>query len=446
MREITRIPVSNLLFDINNPRLHDIQANQTETIRAIASQQKGKLLELAKDIVEYGTDPSNVPIVRPVERGSEYYIVPEGNRRIAAIKILENTDLIIGAVDAKLHRAFVELSKDFQKEPIKIVTCVILDEEEDINHWIQLRHTGENKGAGVVKWGSAETARFKQRSGSKEIHIQVLEFLESRGDIKSNERRKVPITSLQRLLTSPYVRTKLGIDLRDGEIVTRYSDNQVAKGLKRVVRDLATGAVPVKKIYTKEDKIQYIDNITSEDLPNTSRPRSTFHILGTQPSTDEPSVEDESKSPSKIVPSGKQRSNLIPRDYAISISQSKVNDIYHELRKLDIEEFTNAVSVLLRVFLELSLDVYVDKHHIASSDNMTLAKKIREVAAHLKVTGKINEQHVKSISHVIQKDNLLASTLTTLHQYVHNPYFSPGPSDLRATWNSLEFFITAMWK
>ena len=446
MRYITSLPISNLLVDVNNPRLADIQSNQTEAIRAIASQQKSKLLALANDIIEHGTDPSTLPIVAPIERGSEHYVVLEGNRRIAVLKILENPDIVLGAVDNKLYQAFVELSKEYQKDPIKILPCVILDEDEDITHWLELRHTGENKGAGVVKWGGGETARFRQRSGNKEFHMQVLDFLESRGDIKSYERKKVPVTSLKRLLTTPYVRTKLGIDLKDGEIVTRFNDNQVAKGLKRVVKDLATGAVPVKKIYTKEDRIKYIDDITAEDLPDMSRPKSTDHVLGKQPAAQEISYVDEPKSDEKSIPSGKQRINLIRQGYAITVNVPKINDIYHELRQLDIEAFSHAVSVLFRVFIELNIDVYIHKNHLSVTDMDAMSKKMQSVATHLKVTGKINDQQVKYINHITQKNNLLATTLTTMHQYVHNPYFSPQPSDLRATWDNLEFFITAIWK
>lgn len=446
MRNIVSIPVSNLLVDVNNPRLADIQSTQTEAIRAIASQQKGKLLALANDIIAYGTDPSTLPVVAPFERGSEYYVVLEGNRRVAVLKILENPDIVIGTVDNKLYQAFVELSKEYQKEPIKILPCVILDEDEDITHWVELRHTGQNKGAGVVNWGGAETARFRQRSGNKEFHMQVLDFLESRGDIKSHERKKVPVTSLKRLLTTPYVRTKLGIDLKDGEIVTRFNDNQVAKGLKRVVSDLATGAVPVKKIYTKEDRIKYIDNITAEDLPDISRPKTTDHVLGKQSDAQEIVPTDEVKPETKIIPSGKQRRNLIRQDFVIAINQPRINDIYHELRKLDIEEFSNAVSVLFRVFIELSVDLYIDRNHLYATEKDSMAKKMQGVATHLKVTGKINDQQVKYINLITQKNNFLATTLTTMHQYVHNPYFSPQPSDLRAVWDSLEFYITAIWK
>lgn len=446
MREIARIPISNLLVDVSNPRLADIQSTQTEAIRAIASQQKSKLLTLANDIIEYGTDPSTLPIVAPFERGSEHYLAYEGNRRIAVLKILENPDIVLGAVDNKIYEAFVELSKEYQKEPIKILPCVILDEDEDITHWLELRHTGENKGAGVVKWGGAETARFRQRSGNKEFHMQVLDFLESRGDIKSYERKRVPVTSLQRLLVNPYVRTKLGIDLKDGEIVTRFNDDQVAKGLKRVIKDLASGEVPVKKIYTKEDKINYIDNITSDDLPDIRRPKAAEHVLGKQPDGQEILPTNQLNLNAKVVPSGKQRINLIPKDFRITINQSKVNEIYHELRKLDIEEFSNAISVLFRVLIELSVDVYIDRNHLYVGEKDTMSRKMQGVATHLKMTGKINDQQVKYINHVTQKDNLLATTLTTMHQYVHNPYFSPRPSDLRATWDSLEFYITAIWK
>jgi hypothetical protein len=116
------------------------------------------------------------------------------------------------------------------------------------------------------------------------------------------------------------------------------------------------------------------------------------------------------------------------------------------LRKLDLEDYTNAVSVLFRVFIELNVDIFIDKHHLSITDNDSLGKKLSQVATFLRSTGKINDQQVRAIQLIAQKGSFLATSITTLHQYVHNPYSSPSPSDLRATWDSIEFLITAIWQ
>lgn len=436
------ISLDSLLIDTNNPRLEDALENQREAIRAVAVSQGPKLVMLAKDIVEHGLNPSESLIVTRIKEDPQRYVVLEGNRRVAALKILGNPELVSGAVEDTIVNRFRKLGVQYQNS-IGELPCLIVDGRSEAYHWIELRHTGENEGAGIVRWGGAETARFRQRSGQKEPHLQVLEFLEQRGDISKETRQKVPVTSLKRLLSTPYVRTKLGIDRRSGVIRTRVAeDSEVAKGLKRVVEDLASGVVRTKDIYLKDDRIRYIDGLPSEDLPDTSNLMSEFRRLGA-PST----PDDQKPSPrtGRGAPSGKARFGLIPRGFIIKIDQPRINEIYYELKKLHIEQFVNAVSVLFRVFLELSLDAYIQREQLGTGERARLSNKLLDVANALKAQGKLTNQQLKPVRRSAQKDTFLASTITTMHQYVHNPYFFPAPSDLRATWDSLQDFVEAIW-
>lgn len=442
MSKIESIPLDNLLIDADNPRLEESLQNQREAIRAIAVNQGPKLVVLAKDIVEHGLNPSDSLIVMQLQEDPSYYAVLEGNRRVAALKILKSPELISGAMEDAIVNHFRKLSTQYQ-DSIKELRCVVVEGRADANRWIELRHTGENEGAGIVRWGGAETARFRQRSGQKEPHLQVLDFLEQRGDMSKETRQKVPVTSLKRLLTNPYVRTKLGIDLRSSMIVTRVeNDDEIAKGLKRVIEDLASGTIRVKDIYMKDDRIKYIDSLPSEDLPDTSSPMPEFRRLGS------PATPQEQRQPSRTrrsAPSPTGRSTLIPRDFTLRIDQPRINAIYYELRKLDVELYSNAVAVLFRVFLELSVDAYIQSKHLGIDEAVSLSKKLLDVANALKSLNKLNDQQLKPVRRAAQKDSLLASTITTMHQYVHNPYFSPAPADLRAAWDSLQAFVEAIW-
>lgn len=442
MAKIEFISLNNLLIDTDNPRLEGSLQDQRAAICAMAVNQGPKLAVLAKDIVENGLNPSDSLIVTQLEEESGYFVILEGNRRVAALKILEDPGLISGAVEDTLVSRFRKLITQY-KDFVKEVQCVVVSERTDATHWIELRHTGENDGAGIVRWGGKETARFRQRSGQKEPHLQVLDFLEGRGDVSKETCQKVPVTSLKRLFTNPYVRTKLGIDLRSGVVVTRVEDDsEVAKGLKHVVEDLALGDVRVKDIYTRDDRIKYIDSLPPEDLPDTSDLMSEFRRLGS------PSTPQDQKQPlrtRRTAPSSKKRSTLVPKSFTLFVDQPRINDIYRELKKLGIEEYSNAVSVLFRVFLELSVDAYIKREQLGTEEKSPLYRKLLDVADALKSQGKLDDQQLKPVRRAAQKDSFLASTITTMHQYVHNPYFSPAPSDLKATWDSLQAFIEAMW-
>src|SRR5690606_29740542 len=58
------------------------------------------------------------------------------------------------------------------------------------------------------------------------------------------------------------------------------------------------------------------------------------------------------------------RKALIPSRLKLTIGQHRINRIYFELRKLDVEEFVNSVAVMFRVFIELSVDQYAQDHSI----------------------------------------------------------------------------------
>ena len=344
------------------------------------------------------------------------------------------------------HRTILKkLNKKYQGQPIEETSCVIVNDRVEANHWIELRHTGENEGAEIVAWGGAETARFRARSGHKEIHLQVLDFLEKAGELTKDKRQKVPVTSLKRLLGDKYVQNKLGMNISNGDIGTRFESSEIVKGLSKVVDDLATGKITTRHIYTKDDRTDYINNFQPVELPDTTKPMSDFRKLSDLPITTQTTSKKKSPPTTRITPTGKQRPNLIPRGLRLSIPQGRINDIYYELRHLKIEDFTNSVAVMLRVFIELSVDKYIDDQKLPFDVNWSLSKKLNSVAEYLKNQGKLNDQQVKPISRATQKDSFLSGTVLTIHQYVHNPYFSPAPSDLRAAWDSFQPFIEALW-
>ena len=84
-RKLT-LKLSNLYLDLKNPRYEE-QRSQNEALNTIASDQKEKLLFLLRDIIKNGLNPSDIPIVMPDKDRVNGYIVLEGNRRIAALKL-----------------------------------------------------------------------------------------------------------------------------------------------------------------------------------------------------------------------------------------------------------------------------------------------------------------------------------------------------------------------
>jgi len=180
-------------------------------------------------------------------------------------------------------------------------------------------------------------------------------------------------------------------------------------------------------------------------------------------STDSENLSDESETtdagptkptrpnsrPSRVKPP-KQRSAVIPTTCVLVIRTApRINAVYHELRRLDVEQYTNACAVTLRVFVELSVD-----HHIMALGLMTeevrrnspLAKRLKELAASLKASSDIPHQLEKAIIKIADGAGMFSASTTTFNQYVHNQFAYPNPSELRTAWDELQPFMQVLWK
>ena len=153
------------------------------------------------------------------DKDKHRYIVLDGNRRLTAIKVLENPELLVDAVPATVVTAMRKLSKLYQRAPLDSISCVVVEERTEADHWIELRNGGASDGAGPVQWGSEERGRFNARRGGRlDIRIQALDLLQQGGYITPEFRRRIPTTTYKRLLDDTAVQAKVGITYEEGKI------------------------------------------------------------------------------------------------------------------------------------------------------------------------------------------------------------------------------------
>lgn len=313
MAEIIVLTLADLLINAQNPRLPNPNEGQREALRSLAGHMKRKLLVLAQDILESGLNPADLPFVMPLNDDRKRYLVLEGNRRLAALKVLENPEPIAGAVDPKLLGEFRDLSKQYQSSPIESIRCVSVKNRSEARHWIKLRHTGQNEGAGIVPWSSDEATRFGVRGGDLEIHTQALDFLEKRADLSINERRKVKASSIKRVLGTPEVRQKCGIEWKDNKLLLLANPNDVARALLHVVKDFSEGHRRTEDIYTRQKRIDYANN-----LPSGVAVKASARIAQPTPATAAQAI---SKPKHPRPKRTKPRDILIPRDCVLRVTE-----------------------------------------------------------------------------------------------------------------------------
>lgn len=463
MAQSTRkdIALSKLLVNSENPRFTPVQ-DQTEAVTIMVNNQKDKLLNLIKDILENGLDPSNLPIVTP--NGNNYTVL-EGNRRVTSLKLINSPDLIKNInneVWTKLNRVLKSNNFNINDK----ITCVVFEEESDAYRWIELKHTGENSGRGTVSWDPASSKRFSLKaSGKKSPAVQIIDFIKNSDafneEIKSNVD-KVSLTNIERLVSDPIVRETIGLDLKDGIIRQSYPDEEVAKPLSKIVADLANKKIVVGDIYTKHNRTEYLSGFSEDTLPSPDKQLSEQTSLEKIPSSDSNLQLIENKPEAltinpelKGASSSKKgrganfsydRKYLIPTTFHIKIQNRHINDIFKELKRLVVTDFTNSTAVLFRVFLELSLDEYIDYKKVKEIDNNAkLNKKLQWCLDDLKTAKAINDHDAKPVNQAVSSPNSILST-NTFNSYVHNKDMYPNEKDLKIAWNNLEKFIKVLWE
>ena len=457
MPSIVDIPLVDLLVDVGNARLKDEQPSQQTALLAMANQQGKRLLKLAADIVEYGVDPTALPAVVPTDDQKKRYVVLEGNRRLVALKALETPALVAPAFNLTDQRRINNLSKRFAQNPINFLTCVLFESEEEVEHWITLRHTGQNGGVGLVEWGANEQDHYAARHGSRSPAGQIIDFVEKHGLLSEeaqNSKKKI-ITNVNRLISNPRVRERLGIEVLDKQVFSSFPSSELTKGLTRIVEDLKTEKIKVGDIYDAEDRVRYIESIQTRDLPDSltrldqSEPLSNIdNIKANEVSKGKLKSELKPKPKRSQKRLSHERTALIPRSCRLNIDPPRINTIYSELLTLSVDQYPNTCSVIFRVFIELSVDAYIETHKLMTDSerrNTPLAKRLKTVSTKLKQDGRIGLQLEEAIKRIADNQLVLSASTVTFNQYVHNQYVFPKATELKVAWDEVQPLMEELW-
>lgn len=441
------LTIEQLSLDNENPRF-DFAASQREALQKIISDEPDKLARLAKSIVRRGLNPMDRLLVfRP--KGTRTFTVLEGNRRAAALKILINP-ISLGSlkIGNGVRKRLEECAKSFAAEKIEPIACFDVESRQNARYWLQLRHTGENEGEGVVGWRTIAQSRFL----GGEPALEVLQFVKTYGGLSDVEldkiERRFNLTTLRRLMESRPVREKIGIDVTNGRIYSGLPAEELIKPLRRFVVDIADGNVTSRKLHTIQDQTNYVDRLRADSRPKLSKVRTLRPITEIAPKARQ---RRQTKSRPKTITDPSDRAYLVPKNAPLNIGDPKIGAIVTELRKLRVDTFPHAISVLFRVFLELSTDHYMNGNGLPVSVKdphrgdipKKLEKKVQEVIDHL-ISAGATKTDFDAMRRAL-RDNQSPLYIRLLHGYVHNVFVIPKSRDLLASWDEARPYFERIW-
>lgn len=436
--------IEELELDLNNPRFSGL-TSQRDALEKIVVNQGSKLVNLAEDIVNKGLSPAHRMIVmkKPGKKSSSY-VALDGNRRLAALRILSNPSALdgmkgIGDITSKRLRS---LAARFNPESIFPVDVSVVNDEREARHWIEAIHTGENDGRGVVGWDGIATARYRGHNTS----LKVIEFVRAVGRLTADEEaalERFPITNLDRLLGTPAIRERLGLALEGGELLSDLPQAELIKPLKRIVSDIGLKKIKVSNIKALDDRVHYVASLGS-DLPDLSKRTGSLEAIDVLSGKG-------NKRPARSGASSRSRSlidrkTLIPANSQapLNITDHKLQQLCKELRKLPLENYPVTIAASFRVFLELSLDHYGTEKKVPSySADMRLKQKLETVSDHLQKNG-ISKRDLQEFRALASNKNK-ALSIDRLHGIIHSRYSLPTPSELRSGWSEVQVAFTKIW-
>ena len=443
------LTIDQLLLDSDNPRIVGA-ASSREALQRVLDDQGRKLAELAEDIAAEGMSPIDRLLVIK-EKNGKRYIAVEGNRRVAALKILINPNALVGLhLMPALQKRFERIAKDFDRTTVEPLDCFEVTNRTEANRWIWLRHTGENDGRGVVNWSGVATSHFRGTDPA----LQALEFVQVHGNLTPDQLaglNNFPITTLDRLLSTTEVRQLIGIEVKGGRLRSGLPGEELIKPLRRMVLDLAEKKITVSGLKDRKAQAEWVKSFSSEDKPKLSKASAIRDVKDFKSGE----FEKPAHAPGGVRRKGSnpaQRKTLVPAHIKLNIAEAKIFDIYKELRKLKIEDFPNSCAVLLRVFLELSLDAYMDKNGLERQlkDNhghtheKTLRKKVTDVIADLVDKKGHKRTEFAAVARAVG-DSTSPLHIDLLNAYVHSRFETPTVANLRAAWTAAEPLFVRVW-
>nr|WP_199001307.1 hypothetical protein [Flavobacterium sp. ASV13] len=516
-----KISVTTLRLDLNNPRLSEStkKLSQSEIIHYLMENEK--VYELALGILTNGYFLNEQPIV--VKESGKYRVL-EGNRRVSASKILMNPDLI----ESSVRRSNIKkLLKTFDLSIIEKLECIIAPTREDADVMIVNRHTG---GSAVEKWDKTKQDRFLYNRfvAGESVEEMSSKFPITKSEIKNSLKRynvykelsnlelddnikkavldetTFSMTNVERAYQFKEGLNFMGFDFDEDNfsLIKKLPKAEFEKRLVRIATDVVKGEINSRKLNDDEDKRKYfnelkdsgefdisieLDTKYNEEEENDVNPEDPIDAPPIQP---KPPVRNKTASnklmsPSTFLDTGIQR----------------IDEIFYELKSLNIKSNPNAVAVLFRSYLDMLSYQFLKtkgglqtlKEETINKFNIDNDRKFEKVKANLSklkasILDDIDEADLKKsvgINESIGRENLTpslkymlahianSSTLLeddklrqALHGYirnntkllghndfnllVHNEYYTADADELKKVWIQifplLDYFATQLKK
>lgn len=441
--------VKTLQLDLNNPRIkyRGETLNQTQILKFLIKNER--VYELAKKISEEGYFVGEEPIIC-IENNKK--IVLEGNRRTAALKLLQNPKKYLSTAKANTLLQNI-LKNDFPVD--RKLRCYISPNRLLANPIIYERHNG----ATLQRWKTgnqyAFVAEMYYEDGLavedicdvlNENRSKVLKplkaynlFYEGKEILEKEEDIIIDIadfdfTNLERFYLYEPARKFIGIefDNENGELIINLPQEEFEKRLLEVFKTLIDAERFSRDFNKDDDKQKFVQKLNENPLFDFSA--SKEEITESKTTKKKTDLETEKNKITRRRKRSKKKSyvnRIILADKEIIFDNEKLDGLFFELKHLPIDKIYS-FAVLLRTYLEQSLYFYLKEKKLLDDLNIksnaenekNSIKKVENLIAYIKgkytVSENIETTEIMAILRFNNKKDYSNTSLKIMLDYVKN--------------------------
>jgi hypothetical protein len=445
------LPIEDLFLDLLNPRLGRVDT-QSEALRAIIDLGVTYFRNMMNSVKEHGLDPGDSFYIMSDEDEDETYIVVDGNRRLAAIKtLIEPAVLASLGLPAGQLKLLQKAAEGFERKKVDAVSCVLFDNRDVADDWIERRHGKDLAGEARLNWGPLEIERFQK----DQSNLDVIDFV-GRNSTMSDEdwattKSAVEKNSslLKRFLSSKAGKSWLGYASTkedDGSKLPVFgqSSKMVLGVLEKLFADIRSGAVTSRSYNSADDIAGYFESLPAGLKPKAASAKPVkFRDAKVQDGSKRPRQDPQKAVAAKAAAPKTARAKgprltLAEKQHLFSQPETaKGQRLVHEASRQNTNDFPIASAYLLRAFIEHTVDTYMEAHgipRVEGKQNLDLTKRTVRVCDHLIQTKAIGAQKLQGAKRLTNTND--PASIQALNDYHHDRYQVPPADALRSAWDA----------
>lgn len=482
------IDINYLALDLRNYRTV-VQPKEVQAIQAMIAVSPDRFWSLAESLLDDGYLPTENIIVLVDAGTGATQTVREGNRRVAALKLIHGL-LPKGGIStpAPIARKIERVSDEWKKNNLS-VPCILYGAEEAsiVDRIVTLTH-GKDEKARREEWKAIARARHNRDANhASEAGLDLLEkFFEVARNVSKEQSDNwsgtYPITVLDEAIKK--LAPRLGV-ANAPDLAKKYPNVDHRDALDAIIKDIGLQkigftiirsakedfAVPYGIPLPEEKPSSGIGGTTgaapsgssSGSAGGTSRQgtgtgNSGAGSAGTADNSGGTSSAGAStgsgkKTAAVSIDDPKAVMRSLRKFTPLGANREKVVTLKKEMLTLKLDKTPIAFCFLLRSMFEISAKAYCEDHKNSggpsskdsAGKDKALVDVLKSIKAHL-AENNSNKEKLKALHGAItelgKSEGLLS--VTSMNQLVHNPKFSVLPSDVAGLFGNVFPLLQAM--